>query len=323
MISIRELLLSHSSMQLLHACARKFEFRKLYGMSNDEDNVPGEVGKALHIGEQSYLVHHDRERAIFDYMCAYPIHLCYEYNDPRSLEAGYATLEAMMDSSKLDAYELAHIKCVDGVTRPAVEVPFAINIKGFELVPGKAIPIIYRGFIDAIFHDKEEGGFAVWDIKTTKNDRPQDLSPRYYFSDQCIPYGLVLEHILNNPIEGFGVNYLCGFINILNPTVQVHKFHKSKSDIEDWFRGLLVDLTNIKMFLQMQWWPRTGGGNGCMGYNRRCQFFDICDYRDQDIIMKILSNEETHKELKMREYEGKGGSMHVDPWISFDVEVPG
>ncbi len=315
------LYISHSSTSMLHSCDRKFEFRKFYDLPSGEDSLAGEMGHALHAGFQNYLINRDEELAIYTYMRRYPITMCDNPMDTRSLEAGYATLCAMMASSKFDGKEIAMVNCLDGKIRPAVEVPFEIELEGFNLNDNDANPytVSYTGYIDLILFDAIESEYIVNDIKTTQG-KLMDYGPRYAYSNQCTPYGLVLEYMLGHAINGFGVSYLVANIDTLEPNIQYHTFHKSREDIEDWLRGLLVDLARIKMFLNLNWWPRTGGGSSCMAFNKKCQFFDFCELREEDIIRMAI--EDANKEKKMDEaLWSKSGIKEFKPWIKFKLPV--
>lgn len=270
-------------------------------------SLAGDVGGALHAGYQDYLVHGDRDKALLALALAYPIDLNDNPMKPRSLEACIPTLDAMMDSEYLMEYELAKVDCIDGLTRPATEVYFKINIKNFSLSDNEFIPVSYVGYIDAILYNHLTDEYIVCDIKT-HTDKSYDLSPKYQFSPQCLPYGIVLERMLGQQLDGLSVKYLSTFIDIAQPKVAIYDFEKSKQDIEDWARGLIVDLQQIKMFYQMQWFPRTA--DGCIAWFKPCRFFDICESRDDDYIQQmILENKEPYTDRT------------DEPWIECDLEL--
>lgn len=316
------LYISHSSRQLLRSCARKFEFRKFYIHPGRETSLAAEVGKALHVGLQDFLVNGDEDAAIFKYMLEYPIEICSNPMDDRSLEAGYATLMALISCTPLLEYEIAQINCLDGVVRPAIEVPFEIIIDGFDLGVGQFSTVSYVGYIDAILYNRVTGQFRIVDVKTTKRV-DKDLSPKYIFSEQCIPYGLVLEYMQGYPINGFDVAYLVGGISILDPNAQIHTFPKSQLDIQDWFKGLLIDLVNIKMFQENDWFPRSGGGDGCFSWNKPCYFMDICSTRDKDVIQSVINQAGDLDKPNLDEaLKSKALVPEFKPWVQFKLPVP-
>lgn len=319
----RHLFVSHSSISLLHSCARKFEFRKLFNHPRKESNVKAELGKALHRGYQHYLMHGDEEKAIFEYMLAYPIHLMDNPMDGSSIESGYSTLMGIMNATPLLEYEVAKIRCNDGTVRPAIEVPFEIVLEGYSLVTGEDYSVSYTGYIDAILYNIREQSYVVVDIKTTQW-KLNDFTPVYQFSEQCVPYGLVLEYMKEAEINNFEIKYLSCQIDILNPNIQLYPFDKNKKDIQNWFRGLMLDLNTIKLYMQMSWWPRTGGGRSCVAFNRKCEFFDICMEEDPDIIRKIIEEESSDMSKYELDEALKSKTLREDwnPWVKFSLEVP-
>lgn len=320
------LYISNSSQSLLHACARKFEFQKMYSHPRRESGLKAELGKALHMGYQDFLIHQDMDKAILAYMLAYPIHLCDSPTDYSSLEAGYYTLMGMIHASDLMEYEVAKIKCLDGNVRPAIEVPFEIILDGYSLDNDKSHTVSYVGYIDAILYNKREQNYVVVDIKTTQWAL-DDYTPLYQYAQQCVPYGFVLEYMKGEKIDQFEVKYLSCRIDLLNPKITLYPFMKSKEDIEDWFRGLIIDLNLVKMYKQMAWWPRTGNGSGCITFKQKCNFFDICFTRDREIIKQIIEDTESEgnadktKEQIDEALRSKTLKETFDPWVKFNLEV--
>ena len=310
MLNITQLRLSHSSLQTFRSCARKLEFRKFHPTMTKDESLAGEVGHCLHVGYQHYLVHKDRDAAIFAMIQRYPIHLNSNPSNSRSIEACYPTLNAIIDSGAFLEYEIAEIKCLDGEVRKAIEVPFQIDIKGFDLgftPEGEPILIIYVGWIDAILYDKILDEYLVIDIKTTQWHL-NDMTPVYHFDEQCIPYGIVLERILGRSLDTLTVKYLSVYIDIEKPKITPYEFKKTRIDIEDWARGLLVDLQMIKMYYQMGWFKRTP--SACVTFNKVCQHFDICNQRDQTAIARHLTLDQTPYVEE-----------EIIPWIKLEMEL--
>ncbi len=306
-MQIKSLAVSHSSMSMFHSCARKLEFRKFYMHPGRDRSLPADAGSALHVGYQAYLVSRNKEEALAKMALAYPIDLCDNPMWARSLESCVATLEAMMSADNLIEYELAHVDCIDGVNRPAVEVFFKINIKNFSLSDTEEVPVSYVGFIDAILYNHLLDEYIVCDIKTHA-DRHDDLTAKYALSGQCMPYGIVLERMLEQQLEQMVVKYLSVKIDILEPKVALYSFDKTQQDIQDWAKGLLVDLQQLKLFYNMQWLPRNG--ENCFGWGKPCNFFDVCESRDEDYIQAmILSNKQPY-------------TTRDDPvWIECDLDL--
>ena len=280
---IQELRGSYSSFDgLYEGCKRKYEFTKLFQHPTARDeNVPGETGKALHAGYQNYLINKDREKAIEAMMFEYPIHMCSDMGDFRSLEACYATMNTMIDSGAFLEYDIASVHCLDGVTRPAIEVAFKITIKNFSLSDDRDVPVTFVGFVDAILYDKVLDEYLVVDIKTTR-DNLVDKTNIYRYDNQCIPYALVLERVLNREIHALNCKYFSVYLDLMKSYSKVYSFTRSRADVEDWARGLLVKLHEIKQFYNMGWFPRNA--KSCITFKRACHFIDICASRDHQNI---------------------------------------
>ena len=307
MMDIDKLRVSYSSMKTLDSCARKLEFKKFYPSMVRDESLDGEVGHALHDGYQHYLVHQNREAAILAMMLSYPIHLNSNPSNPKSLEACYPTLNAMIDTGAFLEYEIAEIKCLDGVVRQAIEVPFQIDIVGFSLSDTKNIPVIYVGFIDAILYDKLLDEYLVVDIKTTRWNL-EDKTPVYHFDEQCIPYAMVLERILGHSLDNLTVKYMSVYIDIEKPKITPYEFKKTRADIEDWARGLLIGLQSIKMYYQMGWFKRNS--NACTAFGKTCAYFGICNQRDDKQITRFLT-------MDQEPYVEK----EIIPWIKLNLEL--
>lgn len=306
---LKNLTLSHSSRSSFRRCARLLEFGKFYGDSSErEEAFAAECGTALHVGFQNYLIYREENRAVFAFLLAYPHHLEFmrpENHYNRSLEACYATLMELLRSPILDQYELVYINTRFGDTRPAIEVPFAIELTNSPI----DLPTYFIGFIDAILFDKYSGTYLVDDIKTTRV-RITDYSARYEFDEQTVPYAIILEHILNQPINELRVSYLSAYIDLTEAKVSMYNFTKTQDHIQDWYRGLCEDIGRIAKYYKKEWFPRATNGDTCFSYNRACYFNDYCSSRDPKIITRMLNN-------KVREGlfpENK------EPWIMAQLE---
>lgn len=284
---IKWLALSHSSRSSFRRCTRLLEFSKMYGDSEEKEEMfAAECGKALHVGFQDYLIFRDEDQAVYKFILAYPHELEFardENHRNRSMEACYATLMELIRSPLLDRYELIHIKTRFGDTRPAVEVPFAIEIVGSPF----PLPVWFVGFIDAILYDKVDDTYLVDDIKTTRMNIT-DYSARYEFDEQTVPYGIILEHILGKQIDQFKVSYLSAYIDLLEPKVSMYPFTKTRDHINDWHRGLCEDIARISRYYRKQWWPRATNGETCFSFNKPCWFADYCSNRNPDIIRRLV-----------------------------------
>lgn len=296
--------LSHSSLSMFHSCPRKLEFRKFHNAVNREETVATIAGSAMHKAYQHYIVHKDKQQAIFTLM----MELNTKYDETplsaRSIEACYATLLAMFDFYPHRQMQIAMVETSEG-RKPAIEVPFKIRIKNFEI---DGMQIEYIGFIDAIFYDPINDQYAVTDIKTTSR-KLDDYTPQFRFSNQCLPYAFVIEAINKKPLTNLQIQYMNCVISLDDPKITKLEFIKSESEIIDWARGFAMDLQLIKLYAKNKWFPRRG--ESCMAFNRTCQFFDFCSSRDETLIQHMLS------------FEPKVKQEPFVPWFDIELELEG
>jgi len=307
--STDKIILSHSTQTTAESCWRKFEFKKMYGDLEripgieDTGNFPADVGKALHAGYQNFLIHRDEDKAAMEFLKEFPYELEFQKSDnvTRSLEASFSTLQAMISHPSATKYQLVEIKGLDGITRPAIEVPFVIEITNAPL----PVPVYYVGFIDAVLYDSFEYGYFASDIKTTRR-WANDFSAKYEFDEQTVPYGMILEHCLGHEMDDLNTNYLIAYVDLLEPKVQSHWFKKSKEDLQDWLRGLCVNIDQIAEFSKYQFFPRATSGDVCFAWNSKCEFLEYCTFRDPETIAKIMGSP---KQRKGFFHDGK------EPWV--------
>ena len=303
--------MSYSTQNLFRGCPRKGEFRKFHISPEEEedDNIAGPVGTAIHAGYQEYLKSGDDVRADFEMMMHYPFGKNADENHDRSVYAAHATLQALIGAPILANFEIAKIN-VGKEERAAIEVPFVFEIENFSLSDEESIPVTYVGKIDAVLFNRETQEFGVVDIKTHRRNL-KDLSGLYIYDDQCIPYALVLEKLLGKELTSLEVKYASCFVDLTNPSITLYPFLKGPKEIEDWGRSLVFQLQQLKMFYNIGWFPRNPGH--CMSYNRKCQFLDICHERDPLVVRKILLQGQENFEPKPDHFK--------EPWVTMKLDL--
>ncbi|MGL5935903.1 MAG: PD-(D/E)XK nuclease family protein [Cetobacterium sp.] len=301
--------LSYSSLLLADTCLRKFEFNKLYPRRvRDQDAFAADVGTALHHGYQDYLIHEDLDRAIWMMMKDYPYMGEFEqkYED-RSLESCIATLEEMTHEANMTEWELMNIRKPNGEIVPAIEVPFALRLKGIVLPDGRGVE--YTGFMDAALRHRGHGAVRTMDIKTHRRTLV-DAEPKYKFDSQQVPYGIVLEHLTGEAVTDFEVLYLDTFVDLVTPRVQLYQFRKDSDDLQEWLINTVLRVQRIQRAMEMDYFPRVDGG--CMSWNRPCYFLEVCQTRDREAITEWLMMGEEPAADKREE-----------PWIIAEIDVFG
>lgn len=309
---------SYSSLNTYESCRRKFEFDKLYPRkARTDDNYAADIGKALHCGYQDYLIHHDEERAIWAMMMAFPYEGEFmQDTDYRSFEATLSTLEEMFLEVKIGEYELANIRRPNtpaelsaglsgGVVVPAIEVPFEIRFNGLVLPDGRGISFV--GFIDAVMRSHLTQRFRSTDIKTTR-DRVKDATAKYRFDTQQVPYGIVIDHIAEGEVSQFDVQYLHTYVDLVEPSVKLYEFTKTREDIKEWYTNKLIQFNDIIRFAESNYFPRVEGG--CMFYNKPCRYLEPCQSRDRESLeMWFMMGDEPAKQEDFH------------PWIVAEINV--
>jgi hypothetical protein len=308
---------SYSSLnRTYNSCERRFELNKLYAATHFSESLAGDAGNALHKAQQAYWITGDKVAATWALMQHYPIKYQKSVNMKRSLQECYATLLAMMDSKALAAYELAKIKISNGRIVPAVEVPFAINLLTKDGTPffltlpdGRLLKVVYVGYIDAILYDAFNDIYIVCDIKTTQKYRT-DYTPMFQFDSQCLPYAFVLEKILGLQFDTLTVKYFVSYIDALEPRALMYTFEKTKNDVLEWARWLAKTLREIRMYTQMNWFPRNGLACDTFGV---CAHSVYCHTRDRNEIERYLELSTTRKDDR----------PPFEPWFELDLHLKG
>lgn len=303
--------ISHSSLGTLQSCDRRFNFAKLFPQRRYTADYAAMVGQAGHAGYQDYLINRDRDKALYKMLRAWDVRIDSKNQyEQRTMEALISTLNLLFDRfDALNGVELAYVN-VNGEERPAVEVPFQINLllhgKPYEV--RKGLPVVYIGFIDDILFDTNLSEYFVDDLKTHRLNL-EDYTPMIKFSDQPLPYALVLNAALGLNLKSLNVVYTAAYIDLLEPRVERIPLIKDQEDIHDWAKKLLRQLERIKQNFAMDFWPRNS--NSCVSFNKACKFFDYCDTKDKMYLHEIFSNDS-----KAVYYE-----QDFEPWFTLDLEL--
>lgn len=304
------LMISDSSMGLLEYCKRKFEFTKLYELPRDNEDNKGHmaVGHAMHKGWQTWMVTKDQDAAVWEMMKAHPLTVITQADDVKSLEACYTTLKTAMNSISMMEYQIAEIKCIDGVVRPAVEVEFEIWLEGVYIL-GR--PVVFIGFIDVILYNLITEVFTVVDVKSLDfHKRNLNFIGEYLFKSQTLAYGLVLQHISQKSLLDFNVIYLAMIIDLVDPEVKPIQLNKNARDVQDWYTGLYFKMKELKEFSERDWFPRREGG--CNSWGRPCYYMGVCQSRNKAEIQQYF----------MSALEAKQPAKKRNPWLRLVLKMP-
>ena len=273
-----KLRISYSSTKTFRACPRKFEFSKMYNLiREDQAGHAANVGNFIHEVIGTWLLTGSREKAFAYMVTHYPVNTYKNYspNDPRSLEACYSTIQAIMDHPLWDRLSLAEVR-VDGQLRKAIEVPFEIHLN----VRIGNLPLSFIGYIDFIFWDSYLNKYIILDLKTTRIELLKQQA-KFKFDEQMLPYALVLDTILGQQLREAPVTYLHAFIDLLAPDIKPLTYVKNTNDVKEWAHSLYILYVELDLYYKHRWFPRRS--EACVGFGI-CQFSSHCESRDTEYL---------------------------------------
>lgn len=265
--------LSHSTMQMIRGCERRFQKAKLLRTTAPRDESPAmSFGKGYGAGVQHYLVLRTEGYSEAESLDA-AIYVCWASYFP-SLEDDKRFQErAIMLLIRAQPFLEARLREVDIAEfngKPASELSFKLEISD---------RYYYVGYLDLVTRSKETGRYSVVDIKTTSM-RGDDLRPYFRNSDQGLSYSIVLDTIVGSELAAFDVSYWLTQLSyakaeLFNPTHHEMTFPYTIKDRFDWFLKLYLDVNYISALEQMTAYPKRG--NNCMSFNRVCNFYHECN----------------------------------------------
>lgn len=262
--------LSHSSIELFHACPRKFEIEKLLqgrpqeGAGDFMPSVDLICGTATGLGIQKILEGASVEEAVWE---AYKIWL------PLGIDGGTKSktfhhvvghLEkfpfTFTGDAEFEEWELVYFDHPTLGKISSCELSFRIILnKDFA----------YRGYIDAILRNKRTGEYAVLEIKTTGS---KEVHPAMYQNSyQGSSYAIVLDKITGQ--KSYHVKYLV--LQFPSITQTVLPFYKTQSQRLEWLASLGLDCQQITAYKQEQYFPMRG--SNCYSWRKPCHYLGMCE----------------------------------------------
>lgn len=263
--------LSHSSLETLHSCERKWQLEKLLvDPMVREENEHTVFGRAYGAGIASYLVTQDMDQAIYQAWLSYWPEL---ESDKKSMTLCVSALLSafpQLDTLLMD-YEVAYFN-----GKPAVELSFRLDITA---------EYYFVGHIDVVLKHRFTGVHYIFDAKST-GLQLFDLSPLYANQGQTLGYSIALDRIVGSELSSYGVGYIVGQINAKQHTVRtsVLTYEKTLVDRLQWFITLGMDVKHLELMAELGQYPRRGGS--CLMYNRPCRYFGTCTLQSLDIPKK-------------------------------------
>lgn len=263
--------LSHSSLEVLQSCERKFQIEKLLvNLDDKEESVHFSFGHGFGAGIATYMVTQDKDQALFQGWMAYmPVVEDDKKNQATCVSALLASFPAL--DRLLQTYEVATFNGA-----PAVELSFRLDVN-----PSK----YFVGHIDVVLKHRVTGRYYVMEVKST-GIQLLDLKPLYQHSGQALGYSIALDKIVGEKISDYGVLYFVIQLPSSNakdgvPKPIVMEFKKTLLDRLNWFISLGLDVQHLEAMEELNIFPKRF--SACLKYNRPCRHFGTCSMQSFDV----------------------------------------
>lgn len=261
--------LSHSALDVLHTCERKFQLDRLLKTEEIKEEYPSTVfGNAYGTGVAHYMIHQDMDAAIFEtYMKYYPI----LEEKRKTQEICISLLRSTfpkLDNLLMD-YEVATFN-----GKPAAELSFRLNVNE---------TFYFVGYIDLVLRNKYTDTYSIVEVKHTGLNL-FDLSPLYQNSGQALGYSIALDKIVGENQSNYDVLYVAaqlGAGNGFSPTIHTFVYPKNLQDRLNWFITLSMDVEHLQTMLDNNVFPLRG--SSCLQYMRPCKHLGTCNLHSLDI----------------------------------------
>lgn len=255
---------SHSMVEILHQCPRKFQLSKVASVRGTEApiNLDFVFGHAVGAGIQAWLEYRGtdmaEERALLN--CCLAWKADFDARNDKKQKSLWEACQAVL--SYMEWFE-EHMegwsvwRLPDG--RPAIELSFEIDFEnGFY----------HYGHIDVILQNDHTGVLAVQENKTHGF---RTVEPAIYAnSDQAVGYGAILDMLAD--VSSYDVYYNC--YSSVGREWEVLPFRKLTSRKVEWIRSIQLDHASIETYEKLGFYPQRG--SSCYSFMRRCQYFGEC-----------------------------------------------
>lgn len=273
-------LLSHSALQTLRLCPRKFELDRLNQTKKDASTIHTAFGSALGAGIQKILETGSLDAGIFAAFMEWDVDL-YD-SAPKSsksfphvilgLQHFYSEILPQLGDWELFFFEKKIKDEITGITGskliPAVELSFVIKLP---------LGYYYRGFLDGVLVHKETGKFRVLELKTTGSRYTDEAS--YANSFQGVGYSIILDRIAPAGYSDYEVLYLV--YKTFNQTFEDYPFLKLATHRMNWLNDLLLTVEIIELYKRTKRFSTNG--DACKSFGTLCRFYEECNYANDSI----------------------------------------
>ena len=288
-------LLSHSSLETLHSCPRKFEIYRMNYAPKDKGTIDTAFGHAVGIGIQTLLQAQSSELLpnycdLSNYQLAvWQMFLSWEVpideTKPKSKKSFHAACIAVEKYQQQllplvsEEWELAYFE-----GKPAVELGFIV-----ELPNG----YYYRGYVDAVLVHKHAKRFRVLELKTT-GLATVDIA-QYKNSFQGVGYGVILDKLAAS--MDYAADYYVDYLVYKTGAQEflTFPFLKTAYQRAKWLSQLIVETETIDLYIKKELFPTHG--QSCFNFYRQCQYFGMCERSNEDLVIKRVANIPTTEEF--------------------------
>lgn len=258
--------LSHSTMELINTCERKFQMEKLLESGKERDSSADTIfGSAYGVGIQDYFVNGDREQALYKtWLAYYPQLETDKKNQAKCINAVECSFNAV--DNILEEYEVVYYE-----GKAAEEVSFCLLTD---------LPYYFVGYLDLVLKNKWTGKYIALDVKTTGLELA-NLDPIYKNSAQLIGYSIVVDAVAGEEQAEYDVMYfVCQTGRGYTPSVTILKYTKTLLDRLNWFLSLALDMERLERMKSLNIYPMRG--SQCNTWGRACKFFGVCQMHSAD-----------------------------------------
>ena len=293
--------LSHSRVDLLNTCPKKFELEGKLNLRKRETNLTFAYGHAFGEGVQALVEGKTFEETVFEIFCGWDVDIGEEgwdsekrnkksFWDAIDMVEKFQAYKSMENVEGLEGntrainwneWEIANFKDHEGNIRPAIEL---------ELVVECGNGYTYEGHIDLVLKRKGVDQFAVLELKSSGMNNIQPAM--YGNSPQATGYMIALDTFLvkDNPSSttSFSVFYLVGQTRMKK--FYEFAFEKTPLHRTQWISWLINTIDRVES-LENCGLPYPIDFQGCFKYNRPCPHFGTC-HLPNDILLQNHRKEE-------------------------------
>lgn len=252
---------TYSTTDLLYQCPRKYSLKKLQAEAGTQDRINSPTfafGHAVGAGVAVYDKTRDLDQAVWAAFLAWDIDLL-EAERKVARKGGKSFVEAVW---ALYAYEdhYHNNSIIRDYEVKEIEATLAVDFEDGHY---------YSGHVDELLVHRESGRYLV---KENKTDGGTTIDPaKYSNSDQALSYSIIVDMM---GAQSYTVLY-CVYSTQEQRWLEF-EFVKSVAVKAEWIQDQLLTNQQIDDYGQLNFFPKRG--RNCMAYNRRCEYYETCDF---------------------------------------------